>query len=143
MATKGQHQIHSEIDPDLWLKGTPEELQSIVSNLLFNAIQHTPDGSEIWIRWQHGSSGPLLSVEDSGDGIEERHIPRLTERFYRVDNARSRETGGTGLGLAIVKQVMLRYGGELSIKSKPGVGTTFSCSFPQSLQLHPDQGVTD
>ncbi len=142
VAAKSQHQIHSEIDPSLWLKGTPEELQSIVTNLLFNAIQHTPDGSEVWVRWQHGSSGPLLSVKDSGDGIEERHIPRLTERFYRVDNARSRETGGTGLGLAIVKQVMLRYGGELSIKSSPGVGTTFSCRFPESLVLHPDQAIT-
>ncbi len=141
VATKSHHQIHSDIDPDIWLKGIPTDLQSIVTNLLFNAIQHTPDGSNIWIRWQHGSSGPLLSVADSGDGIEERHIPRLTERFYRVDSARSRETGGTGLGLAIVRQIMLRHGGELSIKSEPGVGTTFHCSFPEALLLHPDQAV--
>ncbi len=139
VAAKSQHQIYSEIDDNLWLKGTAEEIQSIASNLLFNAIQHTPNGTDIRVQWQQRERHPLLSIQDSAGNIDERHIPRLTERFYRVDSARSRETGGTGLGLAIVKQVMLRYGGDLYIHSEPGVSTTFNCNFPSSLALHPDR----
>ena len=127
------HHFQSDIDPSLWLKGTWEEFQSLFSNLIFNAVQHTPEQTEIEIRWYGDDSGVYFSVQDNGEGIEERHLPRLTERFYRVDRARSRETGGTGLGLAIVKQILQRNGGELTIHSTPGSGTIFLCRFPTSL----------
>ncbi len=143
MATDSGHSVHTEIDQDLWLRGAHEELQSIFSNLLYNAIQHTPEGTDIWIRWQRQAQGPQFSVQDNGAGIEERYIPRLTERFFRVDKARSRETGGTGLGLAIVKQIVQRYDGRLEIHSTPKTGSTFSCIFPQSLALQPTSDRTE
>jgi two-component system phosphate regulon sensor histidine kinase PhoR len=90
------------------------------------------------VRWYRHGDNAHFSVQDNGDGIEERHIPRLTERFFRVDKARSRETGGTGLGLAIVKQIVQRCGGELTINSTPGAGSTFTCVFPGYLILKPD-----
>ncbi len=133
------HRIQLEIDPSLWLKGTWEEFQSLFSNLIFNAVQHTPDQTEIEIRWYGDDSGVYFSVQDNGEGIEERHLPRLTERFYRVDRARSRETGGTGLGLAIVKQILQRHGGELTIHSTPETGTKFLCRFPTSLLVTADK----
>jgi two-component system phosphate regulon sensor histidine kinase PhoR len=141
-AAESNHRIHTDIDQNLWLKGSYEELQSAFGNLLYNAVQHTPDGTEIRVRWHQRDGNPQFSVQDTGTGIEERHIPRLTERFFRVDKARSRETGGTGLGLAIVKQIIQRYGGELAINSTPGAGSTFTCVFPGSLILEslPDQG---
>ncbi len=129
------HRFQWDIDASLWLKGTWEEFQSLFSNLIFNAVQHTPERTGIEIRWYGDASGACFSVQDNGEGIEERHIPRLTERFYRVDRARSRETGGTGLGLAIVKQILQRHGGELTIHSTPGTGTTFLCRFPASLRV--------
>jgi two-component system phosphate regulon sensor histidine kinase PhoR len=127
------HHFETDLDASLWLKGTWEEFQSLFSNLIFNAIQHTPEKTRIEIRWSSDPTGANFSIQDNGGGIDERHIPRLTERFYRVDRARSRETGGTGLGLAIVKQILQRHGGELTIHSAPGVGTTFLCRFPASL----------
>ena len=134
-AADSRHTLHLEVDPKLWIKGTADELQSAFGNLLGNAIQHTPADTEIWISWQQETAGPCFTVRDSGGGIEKHHIPRLTERFFRVDKARSRATGGTGLGLAIVKQIIQRYGGQLTVDSEPGVGSTFKCRFPASLVI--------
>jgi len=98
--------------------------------LVSNAVRYTPAGGNIHIRWWYEDGSPCFSVTDSGIGIDKEHIPRLTERFYRVDVGRSRGSGGTGLGLAIVKHVLLRHGSELHITSEPGKGSTFMCGFP-------------
>ena len=95
-----------------------------------NAVRYTPAGGEIEITWTQREGTPVFSVRDSGIGIEPHHIPRLTERFYRVDRSRSRSTGGTGLGLAIVKHVLSRHQGHVEIISEPGQGSTFSAVFP-------------
>jgi two-component system phosphate regulon sensor histidine kinase PhoR len=142
-AAETNHRIHTDIDPDLWLKGSYDEFRSAFGNLLYNAVQHTPEGSEIRVNWQQRADNAQLRVQDNGNGIEERYIPRLTERFYRVDKARSRETGGTGLGLAIVKQIVQRYGGQLVINSTPGIGSTFSCVFPEFFLLERDPGPVE
>ncbi|SEL20239.1 two-component system, OmpR family, phosphate regulon sensor histidine kinase PhoR [Atopomonas hussainii] len=114
------------------LKGSSAELRSAFSNLIFNAVKYTPAEGQISIRWWQDEQGGHLSVSDSGIGIEPQHLPRLTERFYRVDASRSSATGGTGLGLAIVKHVLLRHKGRLEISSVPGQGSTFTCHFPTS-----------
>ena len=102
-----------------------------MSNLIVNAIRYTPDGGEIDVAWETLPDGSgKFSVRDTGSGIAPEHLPRLTERFYRVDRSRSRETGGTGLGLAIVKHVVQRHGAELRIESKLGLGSCFSILFP-------------
>ncbi len=139
LARSSDHRFFAEIDADLWLKGNQEELQSAFGNLIYNAVRHTPPGTEVRIKWHRVRNGVQLSVGDNGQGIEEGHIPRLTERFYRVDRARSRETGGTGLGLAIVKQIVHRYEGRLGITSQPGAGSTFTCRFPDGLALDANQ----
>ncbi len=123
------HEITSEVDPALWLRGSEGELRSAFSNLVFNAVRYTPEGGRIHILWREGPEGPFFAVEDSGIGIAAHHIPRLTERFYRVDAGRSRNSGGTGLGLAIVKHVLLRHGATLKISSVAGHGSTFRCNF--------------
>jgi two-component system phosphate regulon sensor histidine kinase PhoR len=115
--------------------GEESELMSAFSNLVFNAIVHTPTGTVIDISWKREGKGAQLAVVDSGPGIEQRDIPRLTERFYRVDKARSRQSGGTGLGLAIVKHIINRHDGELKIVSQLGVGSQFICSFPEEVTL--------
>ncbi len=125
-----KHVISLDADPDLLIKGDYEELRSVFSNLIFNAVQYTPAGGKIAIRWHQAEGGARFEVKDSGQGIAAHHIPRLTERFYRIDVGRSREKGGTGLGLAIVKHVMNRYRGYLEIESKIGKGSRFSCYFP-------------
>ncbi|MCU7942804.1 MAG: hypothetical protein KZQ87_09010, partial [Candidatus Thiodiazotropha sp. (ex Cardiolucina cf. quadrata)] len=102
---------------------------------VFNAVIHTPPGTEITVTWLRRENEVCLTVTDSGPGIEERHIPRLTERFYRVDKARSRQSGGTGLGLAIVKHIIGRHDGEIRIASQLGVGSSFTCSFPEEISL--------
>ncbi|HXD40698.1 MAG TPA: phosphate regulon sensor histidine kinase PhoR [Ramlibacter sp.] len=119
------------------IAGSPSELLSAFSNLVSNAIRYTPTGGSIEARWRvlPGGRGEF-SVRDTGPGIAAEHIARLTERFYRVDRSRSRETGGTGLGLAIVKHVVQRHGAELLIESSPGVGSTFSIRFPASRLRH-------
>jgi two-component system phosphate regulon sensor histidine kinase PhoR len=115
------------------IAGTPSELQSAFSNLVSNAVRYTPPGGTIQVQWRQLTDGRgEFSVRDTGPGIAPEHISRLTERFYRVDRSRSRETGGTGLGLAIVKHVVQRHGGELKIQSTPGVGSTFAIQFPAS-----------
>jgi two-component system phosphate regulon sensor histidine kinase PhoR len=124
------HRITLEADPTLLLKGSESELRSAFSNLVFNAVKYTPDNGEVHIRWWCNEHGAHLAVRDSGIGIESKHLPRLTERFYRVDSSRASNTGGTGLGLAIVKHVLLRHQGRLDVDSTPGRGSTFTCHFP-------------
>ncbi len=131
------HQLDADVDPDLWLLGNETELRSAFSNLVFNAIRHTADGSHIAVVWHRNGDGPYFSVTDDGEGIAAQHLPRLTERFYRVDKGRSRASGGTGLGLAIVKHVLTRHEAELHISSRPGEGSTFICRFPWDLSLDP------
>jgi two-component system, OmpR family, phosphate regulon sensor histidine kinase PhoR len=104
--------------------------------LVSNAIRYTPKGKEILISWSLQNDQPVFAVRDTGIGIEQQHIDRLTERFYRVDRGRSRETGGTGLGLAIVKHILIRHQAKLEISSEIGVGSTFSIVFPKSRMIH-------
>ncbi len=125
----GKHQITTSVDgPDVM--GSAEELRSAFGNLASNAVRYTPEGGTIHIAWTNNGGGPQFAVTDTGIGIDQQHIARLTERFYRVDKSRSRETQGTGLGLAIVKHVLLRHGGSLSIKSEAGKGSSFIASLP-------------
>jgi two-component system phosphate regulon sensor histidine kinase PhoR len=133
--SSGRHQMQIDIDSDLMLLGKGSELRSAFSNILFNAVKHTPAGSHIHLSWSQTVSGPVFRVTDDGPGISSEHIPRLTERFYRVDKARSRESGGTGLGLAIVKHVLSRHGARLVVASEPGRGTDFSCHFTPDSAL--------
>ncbi len=130
--SNGRHVLNIECDDDLMLLGYPVELQSVISNLVFNAIHYTPESGEIKVKWSSDSNGAHFTVADTGIGIEAKHIPRLTERFYRVDAGRSRETGGTGLGLSIVKHALEHHEGSLDIASEPNCGTTFSCHFPMA-----------
>jgi two-component system, OmpR family, phosphate regulon sensor histidine kinase PhoR len=117
----------------LEIAGSPSELLSAMSNLVSNAVRYTPAGGSVDVQWRSLPEGRgEFRVRDSGPGIAPEHISRLTERFYRVDRSRSRETGGTGLGLAIVKHVVQRHGAELSIDSTPGKGSTFAIRFPAS-----------
>jgi two-component system phosphate regulon sensor histidine kinase PhoR len=136
---KTKHIIHLDADPTLNLNGAVEELRSVFSNLVSNAIRYTPtankktgESGEIFISWALQNGEPVFSVRDTGIGIEQQHIERLTERFYRVDRSRSRETGGTGLGLSIVKHILLRHQAKLDISSELGAGSTFSAIFPKS-----------
>jgi two-component system phosphate regulon sensor histidine kinase PhoR len=129
LSGKHQHCFGREVDARLGLRGNEQELRSAFSNLVFNAIHCTPDGGSITVRWRDTDRGPCFEVEDTGIGIAAHHIPRLTERFYRVDAGRSRSSGGTGLGLAIVKHVLLRHEARLDIESTPGKGSMFRCQF--------------
>lgn len=124
------HLIHLHIDSQQHIWGYEDYLRSALSNLITNAIKYTPNGGEISISWYKYEDGVCFSVEDNGIGIEPRHINRLTERFYRVDSGRSRETGGTGLGLAIVKHVLYQHHAKLTVNSKLGKGSTFKVFFP-------------
>ncbi|MBI1174463.1 MAG: phosphate regulon sensor histidine kinase PhoR [Sideroxydans sp.] len=126
----GRHNIRLELESDSSLCGNADELRSAFANLVTNAVRYTPPGGEIVMRWQELDGQPVFSVQDSGIGIAPQHIPRLTERFYRVDRSRSRETGGTGLGLAIVKHVVNRHQARLEVTSEEGRGSTFSIVFP-------------
>ncbi|QJQ95642.1 MULTISPECIES: phosphate regulon sensor histidine kinase PhoR [Halomonadaceae] len=128
----GHHQIGVEISSDFQLLGSEQELRSAISNLLFNAVRYTPHGSHITLRWRECDAGGCMEVQDDGEGIDPVHIPRLTERFYRIDKGRSTATGGTGLGLAIVKHVLLRHEARLVIESHPSQGALFRCVFPLS-----------
>jgi two-component system phosphate regulon sensor histidine kinase PhoR len=113
-------------------------LHSIFSNLVSNAVKYTPVEGEIGIRWWVDASGGHVAVRDTGIGIAAEHIPRLTERFYRVDPGRSRKVGGSGLGLAIVKHALQRHGATLTIDSTEGQGSTFTCHFPADKVFKPD-----
>jgi two-component system phosphate regulon sensor histidine kinase PhoR len=126
------HEIRSVEGPRLQVAGAKTELLSAMSNLLGNAVRYTPDGGAICVGWRLKDDSAEFFVEDSGPGIAAEHLPRLTERFYRVDRSRSRETGGTGLGLAIVKHVAQRHGGHINIQSTIGQGSIFSIALPLS-----------
>jgi two-component system phosphate regulon sensor histidine kinase PhoR len=134
----GRHVISLTVDgPDI--QGSTDELRSAFGNLVSNAVRYTPEGGHIDIKWQDGGNGPQFSVKDSGIGIRAEHIVRLTERFYRVDKSRSRETQGTGLGLAIVKHVLLRHGAVLVIESQPEMGSTFIVKFGDTVVENHEQ----
>ena len=129
-----------DIDPKLMLRGNVTEMQSIVSNLVSNAINYMPKDyepgqGEVRVRWKANDKGAVLSVTDNGAGIDKKHLPHLTERFYRVDNRPGRLQQGTGLGLTIVAQAVRRHGGKLKIDSTVGRGTTFKCQLPKARLL--------
>jgi two-component system phosphate regulon sensor histidine kinase PhoR len=127
----GRHQIGVSGAADVQIAGAQAELHSAVTNLMNNAVRYTPDGGRIDLSFRLLADGTAeIAVADTGPGIAREHLPRLTERFYRVDGSRSRDTGGTGLGLSIVKHVVQRHGGELDIQSEPGQGSTFRLLFP-------------
>ncbi len=129
----GQHSFVTNLDPNLAIQGMENELSSAVSNLLTNAIRYTPKDGTITVSWYVLDNGDACySVQDTGIGIAPQDIPRLTERFYRVDKGRSRSTGGTGLGLAITKHIVVRHNAELQIQSRLGVGSIFTLRFPKS-----------
>lgn len=130
LSGEGGHRISLDADERLRLVGNSHELESAFANLVYNAVRYTPPGGEIRIRWWLSGNGPCFSVTDTGIGIAPEHISRLTERFYRVDVGRSRESGGTGLGLAIVKHALTRHDGQLMVESEPGKGSVFTCCFP-------------
>ena len=125
------YSIHCDIDDNLNIQGNAKEIHSAFSNLVTNALRYTPSGGEIKITWKRQQDTAQFSVQDNGIGIQQKHINRLTERFYRVDKGRSRNTGGTGLGLAIVKHVMLKHDAKLEITSEFGKGSCFTCIFPK------------
>jgi two-component system phosphate regulon sensor histidine kinase PhoR len=134
--SRGRHRVSLQCQSEACLKGSLQEIRSALGNLVSNAVRYTPEGGEITLAWRERNGEGVFSVIDTGEGIAAEHIPRLTERFYRVDRSRSRETGGTGLGLAIVKHVLTRHGARLEIQSVPGKGSTFSAVFPsQRLQF--------
>ena len=129
LSGSAEHVLEMDIDRGLCVQGHESEIYSAFSNLVFNAVRYTPDGGRIRIGWKQINDEPVFSVIDSGGGIAPHHLPRLTERFYRVDTGRSRDSGGTGLGLAIVKHVLLRHQARLEIDSELGKGSSFSCYF--------------
>ncbi len=133
--------ITLDVDRDWCALGDESELRSAFSNLVFNAVKYTPADGRIDIRWKARDGAVRFEVCDTGVGIPAHHLPRLTERFYRVDGGRSARTGGTGLGLAIVKHVLGRHGVELEVRSEVGKGSTFACTFPPAKVV--DCAATD
>jgi two-component system phosphate regulon sensor histidine kinase PhoR len=136
LLSNGKHVMQLQVECEMKLSGSREELRSAFTNLAINAIRYTPEGGEIVMRWFEREGCAVYSVQDSGIGIAPQHIPRLTERFYRVDRSRSRETGGTGLGLAIVKYIAIRHQAKLDVVSEEGKGSTFSLVFPAKRTVH-------
>lgn len=128
-----RHQIEFHIDPNLMIYGNEEQLRSAVSNLVYNAVKYTPENGQIDVYWQRVPQGAQFIVKDNGDGIEHKHLAHLTERFYRIDKARSRQTGGSGLGLAIVKHALNHHDSRLDIQSQIGKGSSFSFIIPKKL----------
>jgi two-component system, OmpR family, phosphate regulon sensor histidine kinase PhoR len=137
----GRHTISLLGSPAVDILGSEAELASAFGNLVTNAVRYTPKGGEVRILWRDGPEGASFAVEDTGIGIAPEHIPRLTERFYRIDRSRSRETGGTGLGLAIVKHAIARHQGSLDIDSKQGSGSRFTIRFPASRTVPADASL--
>jgi two-component system phosphate regulon sensor histidine kinase PhoR len=135
----GRHRIEYSVEGQGRLLGSRGELHSAFSNMVSNAVRYTPEKGAVTLAWRLDDGRGVFSVTDSGIGIDPRHIPRLTERFYRVDSGRSRETGGTGLGLAIVKHALTRHQAALDVMSEPGRGSTFSAVFPPGRLLPPDE----
>ena len=129
-ACAGDRRIALQCDASLRFRACREEIETIFSNLIFNAVKYTQPGGSVDVRFGRCDAGVEFVVVDDGIGIDPVHIPRLTERFYRVDKGRSTERGGTGLGLAIVKHALIRLGGEMQVESRPGAGSVFRCVFP-------------
>lgn len=130
----GEHSLTVTCPDDLKIFGANNELYSAFSNLVFNAVRHNPKGGDIRLIAEQHSGEVIIRIEDNGVGIDPKHLPRLTERFYRVDDSRTSSSGGTGLGLAIVKHVLLRHDAELNIASELGKGTSMSCQFKQPAE---------
>jgi two-component system phosphate regulon sensor histidine kinase PhoR len=140
----GRHTLSFNGGDVAQIAGAEAELLSAVGNLVNNAVRYTPPGGTIYVFWSVRPDGSgELDVRDTGIGIEREHLPRLTERFYRVDGSRSRDTGGTGLGLSIVKHVVQRHGGDMEVDSEPGKGSSFRLLFPAArvrpMESAPDQ----
>ncbi len=131
--SQGRHEIVFRVNEQLQVFGNEEQLRSAVSNLVYNAVNHTPSGTRIEVCWQQTPQGAQFQVSDNGPGIAAEHLPRLTERFYRVDKARSRQTGGSGLGLAIVKHALSHHDSRLEILSEEGAGSRFMFTLPNRL----------
>jgi two-component system phosphate regulon sensor histidine kinase PhoR len=127
--SQGRHQISIIDTAGVDLQGSNKELHSAFSNLVTNAVRYTPAGGRVEVEFAREADGVVLSVRDTGYGIPANHLPRLTERFYRVSSSRSRESGGTGLGLSIVKHILGLHHARLDIQSEVGKGSTFSCHF--------------
>ena len=142
--SQGRHTITTQIDTNMGLRGAPLEIESAIRNLITNAIRYTPEGGSISLTWMLRGDDGWITVRDTGIGISAEHLPRLTERFYRVERSRSRESGGTGLGLAIVKHILQRHQGRLDISSQPGRGSAFSLRLPveRLTPLDPPGGGT-
>jgi two-component system phosphate regulon sensor histidine kinase PhoR len=139
----GRHRVVLDASPTLDVLGSDAELSSAFGNLVTNAVRYTPDGGEIRIEWREDADGSMrFAVADTGVGIPAEHLPRLTERFYRVDRSRSRETGGTGLGLAICKHALARHQAALDIESRPGAGSRFTVKLPPQRAV-PAAGVAE
>ncbi|ANI29486.1 phosphate regulon sensor protein [Yersinia entomophaga] len=131
--SSGRHEITFRVNEQLKVFGNEDQLRSAVSNLVYNAVNHTPTGTKIEVCWQLTPQGAQFQVSDNGPGIGPEHVPRLTERFYRVDKARSRQTGGSGLGLAIVKHALSHHDARLEVMSEIGLGTRFVFTLPKRL----------
>lgn len=131
LADAEAHPLNISIETETGLNGVENELYSALSNLVINAFRYSDAGRPVSVKWREGEEGSLVfEVQDQGVGIDRRHLPFITQRFYRVDSSHSRAKGGTGLGLAIVKHVLKRHGAHLDVDSEPGVGSTFRCIFP-------------
>ncbi|UXI66942.1 phosphate regulon sensor histidine kinase PhoR [Tahibacter amnicola] len=135
--SQGRHTVTVESSTDVDVLGSTKELHSAFSNLVTNAVRYTPAGGQIRIQWLARGHEPVFAVSDTGQGIAPAHLPRITERFYRVSTSRSRDSGGTGLGLSIVKHVLQLHQARLTIDSEVGVGSTFSCVFGVERALEP------
>lgn len=134
----GQHEVVFRVNDKLKVFGNEDQLRSAVSNLVYNAVNHTPPGTRIEVSWQQTPHGAQFQISDNGPGIAPQHLPRLTERFYRVDKARSRQTGGSGLGLAIVKHALSHHNARLEVMSEVGVGTRFMFTLAPRLIVPSD-----
>ena len=133
LSGESAHQIEFQVQSNLFVKGDRDQLRSAVSNLVYNAIHYTPAGRKITVEWRKQGAMALFVVQDQGEGIAPEHLARLTERFYRVDKARSRHTGGSGLGLAIVKHALSHHDAQLEIESRVGQGSRFSFLIPARM----------
>jgi len=138
LSSFNEHKLVDKISPNFWLLAVEHELYSALSNLIFNAVRHTPKGTKIRIIATDNKKCVSIEVRDNGPGIEAKHLPRITERFYRIDASRNADTGGTGLGLAIVKHAVSAQGGLLHIQSTPGEGAQFICEFPLDRRYIPE-----
>lgn len=139
LLSDGRHTVTLNMEGGGVILGSGKEIHSAFANLASNAVRYTPEGGRIELMWRIDDGSATFTVSDTGIGIAEEHLPRLTERFYRVDRGRSRETGGTGLGLAIVKHILTRHQAELKIVSTPGEGSIFSVRLPRARLMHPPQ----